>query len=114
MLAIFVLSSMSETPPLPDGFDKNLHALLYAGLAALLVRALAGGWFRTVTLLTVCSAVLIAAVYGVTDEIHQWFVPSRQPDVWDVVADTAGAALAAIVLYVWSHVRTASSRSRPV
>jgi VanZ family protein len=32
--------------------------------------------------------------YGVTDEFHQFFVPGRQMDGFDILADAAGAAAA--------------------
>jgi len=35
-------------------------------------------------------AFAIAFLYGVSDEIHQYFVPGRHPDVLDVVADASG------------------------
>lgn len=38
--------------------------------------------------------VLICAVYGVTDEIHQMFVDDRTPDIIDIRNDVIGAALA--------------------
>ena len=36
---------------------------------------------------------LCAVVFGISDEIHQWFVPNRQADIWDLLADTLGATL---------------------
>jgi VanZ family protein len=102
MAVIFALSSISQVPPLPGGGDKNLHALLYGGLAVLLVRAIVGGFRRRVTMGAVLATVAIAAAYGVSDEIHQYFVPLRQADMMDVVADATGAAIAALGLYGWS------------
>lgn len=38
-------------------------------------------------------AVLLAALYGVTDEGHQSLTPGREPSARDVVVDTVGAGL---------------------
>lgn len=100
MALIFAVSSVPRPPELPGtGSDNYVHALVYAGLSALVVRARAGGWARPVTLSVAVSAVLAATAYGVTDEVHQHFVPPRQMDLLDIAADGAGAVLAAAVLY---------------
>ena len=39
----------------------------------------------------VVYAALIAAAYGGTDEVHQMFVPRREPSALDLVADAVGA-----------------------
>ena len=52
MVLIFVLSSMSQLPPVPGGFDVDdgvAHAVAYGVLAALLLRGLAGGALRRVS-----------------------------------------------------------------
>jgi VanZ family protein len=36
---------------------------------------------------------MIGALYGISDEIHQYFVPGRVMDWTDAVADTCGIAL---------------------
>jgi VanZ family protein len=105
MAFIFGLSSISETPNLPGGSDKGAHALLYAGLGVLLVRALAGGLRRRITVAIALAATLIGAVYGVSDEFHQHFVPPRQVEALDVVADTIGTGAAAFALAGWSIAR---------
>jgi len=105
MALIFGLSSVSQTPAFVGGVDKYLHALLYAGLSTLLVRALAGGWHRRLTVGTVIAAIVMAAAYGVSDEFHQSFVPMRSVDAMDVVADSVGAALAAFGLNAWDIIR---------
>jgi VanZ family protein len=103
MALIFVLSSLIQPPELPgagiEHLDKYVHVALYAGLSALFIRARSGGWSRPVTLGAALSAVIFSIAYGVTDEIHQYFVPTRQMDALDLVADSIGAALAAGVLY---------------
>ena len=41
------------------------------------------------------AAVILAALYGLSDEIHQAFVPGRMADPWDWMADGFGAAIGA-------------------
>ena len=45
-------------------------------------------------------ALAFCAVYAITDEIHQAFVPGRQGQVGDVFIDTAGAAIGLVVLWM--------------
>ena len=111
MALIFVGSSISRPPDLPSAIgDKGAHALLYFGLGALFVRALAGGSWRPFGARTGLRAVAYSTVYGVTDEIHQMFVPPRTAEVADLVADAAGAAAAVIVIYAAHAVRSRLGR----
>ncbi len=67
--------------------DKIVHFALYAVFGALLLRARAAG-----SSTTIIARVLIAvAVFAAIDEWHQQFVPGRDMDVVDWVADMAGA-----------------------
>lgn len=102
---IFVLSSVSKTPPIAGHTDKWLHGLLYAGLSVLIVRAVTNGWREPLRPGLALAAAALATAYGIGDEIHQHFVPPRQADVLDVAADAAGATLAAFVLYGWDIIR---------
>ena len=110
---IFTLSSIAHPPELPAGSDKDLHALLYSGLGFLLARALAGGLDRTVTLTMAISTTVLVALYGVSDELHQYFVPPRQVELLDVVADTIGAGVAAFALYAWGIIRSRHGLRNP-
>jgi len=86
---IFVVSSQPKLPAAPlsfEGLDKLLHAAVYAVLALAL---LFGGRGRRPWMW-----IAVAVLYGLSDEIHQSFVPNRQADLLDVLADAAGAALA--------------------
>ncbi|MFH1807344.1 MAG: VanZ family protein [Pseudomonadota bacterium] len=92
---IFALSSSSQPlgldPPDIPGLDKLVHGLEFGVLALLLRWSLAGvpvGWTgRTRDLL----AVVLAALYGVSDELHQRLVPGRDASPWDSLADAIGA-----------------------
>jgi len=100
MAAIFALSSTSHLPSAPGGLsDKEVHGLVYAGLVAVLARALAGGAWTRLTPRVVVVAWLVAVLYGASDEWHQRFVSERTSDLLDVAADASGAALGAVVLW---------------
>lgn len=88
---IFLISSRSRLPTPPfafEGLDKVLHAAAYAVLAGLLI----WGAKRPGTRLALGLG-LLATVYGASDEWHQSFVPGRESDGWDLLADAAGAVL---------------------
>jgi|SRR5206468_817279 len=101
--AIFHFSA--ETNPLPTLtttiWDKALHIVEYAGLAVLVARALRREGFGRGWSLTLALA--IASAYGASDEWHQIFVPGRDSNVLDWVADTIGAAIGAMLYSVGSR-----------
>ena len=96
---IFYASSCSRVagPPIVN-VDKYGHFLVYGLLATLLCR-LGHGWRAA------GWAVLAASFYGATDEWHQLFTPGRSCDVFDWLADTTGAALAAGLYTGWGFYR---------
>ena len=102
---LFCLSAQSFPPAeraLFPGADKLAHAVLYAGLAAVVA---VGMWRapnrspRRTSLL--CVPFLFAAAYGLFEEVHQYFVPSRTFDWADVAANAAGALAAQAVFAIW-------------
>jgi VanZ family protein len=106
MAVIFAASSVTDPGPLTGGApDWAGHGAGYGVLAALLLRALAGGRLARVTSAAALWAVAGAAIYGVTDEWHQAFVPGRSPSLADLAADTAGAVLAAALGWAWARTR---------
>lgn len=109
--AIFFVSSLSRPPgpPLVHGLDKGVHFAVYAGLGLLVVRALAGYGLRP--LRAALWALLACALYGVSDELHQSFVPGRSTDIRDWGADVLGAALAIRVW--WARQRTQEAPLEP-
>jgi VanZ family protein len=47
-----------------------------------------------------CQAIFLGSLYGLADELHQYFVPYRCADSVDWVADTMGTAIGAIAVLV--------------
>jgi VanZ family protein len=94
MVLIFVLSSRPAPEALQDwpillGM-KLVHLLEYGVLAALWIWGLRRGTTWTAYRLT-AMAVLITFLWGVSDEIHQAFVPTRTARISDAIADLVGA-----------------------
>ena len=90
---IFYLSSIPGTtyPTLFFSADKLLHLGEYGILGYLLARALGYYHFKKKALFI--TAVSICFIYGVSDELHQFFVPYRCPSVIDILADGIGSSL---------------------
>ncbi len=42
---------------------------------------------------------ILAVLYGISDELHQYFVPLRSCEFYDLLADAAGAAAGMLVVY---------------
>lgn len=110
-LLIFVSSHQPGSSdfglPFPHA-DKIVHAVVYSVLWWLTASAWGGGFcprgrtyrFRGV-LRSAGWPVVWVSLYGITDEIHQSFVPGRTADVWDWVADTSGALVCACLFAVF-------------
>lgn len=88
-ILIFYFSSLSNpyliTPPqLPSiNFNLILHMLEF-GLLSFLVFF---GFFSKAKSIYLLS---FSFIYAVIDEIHQYFVPSRYFDVFDIILDSIG------------------------
>jgi pimeloyl-ACP methyl ester carboxylesterase len=74
VLSLFVLLGLRRGPRLPRPISPDFHPHL---------------------------AFMIATVFAYTDEVHQWFVPLRQADVLDFLADGFGAFVVAFVLSLY-------------
>ncbi len=89
---IFYLSSINsiKLPRLDIGFDKVVHLIAYMPLAFLFFLAIHTSGGRKYVFLT---AFLLAGLYGISDEIHQSFVPGRDASIGDVIADCLGGII---------------------
>jgi hypothetical protein len=87
--------------------DYLLHVAEYAILGFLCSRCLMHMTLKTNVLVLVLLPVVFSSFYGVSDEIHQAFVPERDASVIDALADVIGSAIGALT-YRWflrSHLK---------
>ena len=70
---------------------KTAHIVEYGILATLLYRAIVNSDVEKRKAMWV--SILIAFLYGLTDEFHQSFIPGREPRIRDVIIDTIGASI---------------------
>ena len=102
MAVIFYLSSLQQ-PPLPPGLsDKPAHAFGYLGFGVVIARALGGGLPPRVRLRQALIGLALASFYGMTDEMHQHFVPGRTADIADWYSDSIGSAIGLFGCWAWS------------
>jgi VanZ family protein len=120
MAMIFYVSSQSSLPQAQgewvDALIKKIsHIAEYTLLFLLLVRAWrwtldmrgAGrtrpaenaGWSTYSVERALWAALLTTAVYGISDEVHQGFVPRRHSNWYDVVIDVAVPLLLCLLWY---------------
>lgn len=109
MALIFVLSAqpglkVSEDPAVDSPIRQLAHLGVYGVLAVLFVHAL-GGLGRPLRARTALLALVLAVGYGITDEIHQSFVPDRTGTVSDIIDDAIGATLGVAAAWAWGRAR---------
>jgi VanZ family protein len=99
---IFYLSSLSHPEERLPHFlfeqfgDKLLHAIEYAVLALLCYRAFRWAAGAQAREYAVALAIVATSLYGLTDELHQAYVPLRESSFVDWIADMTGAVIGAV------------------
>ena len=102
-LLIYIQSSHPSPEHIPDirFLDKLLHVGAYGLLGILFFRA-----YETLPIsnnknLLILLSIGSATLYGISDEIHQYFVPFRYADILDGVANTIGSIFGVYFYYRW-------------
>jgi VanZ family protein len=102
LLLIFIASSIpgEEIPKIGFEFsDKLIHAVVYLILFILFFYSLK---YQTKSVKLRNNAIMFAgifsALYGVTDEIHQRFVPMRSCELSDWIADVTGVFIGIVLV----------------
>ena len=114
MAAIFLASSLPTVPHLPgDPANYTAHFGAYFVLGPLMLRGFAQAHWAHVGASTAVRAWFASALYGMTDELHQRWVPGRYPAVDDWLADATGAAAGVMLIVIASRLR-ARPRDRDV
>ncbi|MFT3916748.1 MAG: VanZ family protein [Anaeromyxobacteraceae bacterium] len=92
----------NPVPSFPDwllAHDKVIHAGVF-GLLGLLLRLAVAARARSARRAWLVAWGL-AVAWGFLDEVHQSFIPGRDSDVRDALADALGAALGAGLAGAW-------------
>lgn len=116
MMAVIFTASSFPSRDLPNFrlwdrlVKKGGHMLGYALLAMATAHGLASG--ARPTRRQLLMAVVLAGLYGVTDEFHQWFVAGRGAAAADVLIDAAGATVGAWSLSLWLRGRRTNPNSQ--
>ncbi len=95
---IFLQSSFPAPDKIPDlpHIDKVLHFSAYALLGALFFRAYRRPSItKNITFLILLS-IFSSTLYGITDEIHQYFILERSADPLDALTDFIGSIIGVI------------------
>ena len=96
MIVIFIMSSQPKSD-VPDfgvwdlPVKKGSHMIGYALLGVAMLRGVRGD--ALLARRHYVWALVLTALYAMTDEYHQTFVPGRGGNVWDVGVDALGATI---------------------
>jgi hypothetical protein len=95
MIVIFIGSSIGNVPRVggktTDGLvHRAAHVLEFAVLGALLLRAVSND--KPITKREIIITLIVTALYGISDEVHQRFTPGRSSEGLSVLFDVAGSA----------------------
>jgi len=108
---IYYLSSQPGIgiPALFPGQDKLFHLLAF-GLLGFLAMGAARSGQQGYEIWQALRIIALVALYGLLDETHQYFVPGRSADVYDVIADVTGGLLGAGLMYYLIRLLTKRNR----
>ena len=92
-LLIYLQSSYPSPDSVPDlpYLDKLIHLAVYALLGILFFRAYMTQSFKDNIKLVMALSIVSSSLYGVSDEIHQYYVTCRSAELMDVLADILGS-----------------------
>lgn len=76
--------------------DKVAHIALYTVLGFFIARALFCA-HNVSSKKLIWLTVLIAGIYGSSDEFHQYFVPTRGVEALDVLSDLCGGLIGSLI-----------------
>ena len=102
-LIIYIQSDHPSPEEIPSWtyLDKILHFGAYGLMGILFFRAYETLPLRNNKGLLILISIGSATLYGISDEIHQYFVPFREAEIMDVVANTMGSICGVHFYHLW-------------
>ena len=108
-LLIFFQSNNSNPAGADLAPDYVLHFLAFGVLVLAILYGFSGGlralWMGIISWNQAAFSVLLATLYGFSDEGHQYFIPGRHSSWADIVADFLGALVFMGLMIIWKNVR---------
>ncbi|GAA4431885.1 hypothetical protein GCM10023188_19850 [Pontibacter saemangeumensis] len=110
--AVILLTTLLPSSSMPAvsvwelfSFDSFAHAFLFSVLTFLMIVGLAKQFtFPRLRHYTIRYSLFLSTMFGISIELMQhYFIPGRQGDIIDVLANTIGCLLG-IVLFKWIYV----------
>ena len=104
---IYIQSDYPSPESLPsfEFSDKLYHFAAYAVMGVLFYRAYQTLPLKNNILLLMLLSMISTSLYGLSDEIHQSFVPYRDGNLPDVIADVLGAVCGVYLYNLWTKAR---------
>ncbi len=109
LIIIFIFSSIpgDDLPDLSYTIsDKIIHALIYFFAFLLFYISLShtrrDSFFHKNSIL---FSIIFATIYALSDEFHQSFVPNRDADIFDFLADFAGVLAGFIFIIILDKIK---------
>jgi VanZ family protein len=104
-LAIFIQSGGPGPEKIPDVrfLDKFMHFFAYGLLGVLFYRAYETLPLKKFKNLLIFISIASATLYGISDEIHQYYVPARHADLMDVIANAIGSVCGVYLYSRWKN-----------
>ncbi len=81
--------------------DQMYHLTEYTVLGLLTYRAIRFSWGEQLGPVSAFITVITITLFGLSDELHQLFVPFRRMESLDLMADTVGG-LVGVLLWEWA------------
>jgi len=84
--------------------DKFLHFVVYGILGILFFRAYSTLRIKNNINILIIISILSSGLYGISDELHQYFVPYREAELMDALANLLGS-IGGVTVYFLSRRR---------
>ncbi len=99
---IYYVSSLQFPQGLPGfkGIDLIEHFVEYAVLALLFYRMAVIDQIQKIREHPALATISFASLYGLSDEIHQYWVPTREASGLDWMMDTLGASFVVLTFFL--------------
>ncbi|MFH1290450.1 MAG: VanZ family protein [Nanoarchaeota archaeon] len=98
-VVMFYISSLTFVTSGSGASIKTIvyHLAAFFFLTFFLLISLVGGKKKRLFVL----GIVLAIVYGISDELHQFFVPGRCMSLFDIFLNSVGVAFAAMIYFIY-------------